>query len=67
MVDRHSWNLDMWFEGDWSSEGPGVSKPPKKQFLLESKSLIELRDWSDQQLDLLGKELQSFAASHDLR
>ena len=62
-----SWNLDQWHEGDWSSEGPGISKPPPKiEFLLESKSLIELRDWSEQQLELLGKNLQSLAASKGL-
>ena len=67
MVDIHSWNLDQWHEGDWSSEGPGISKPPPKiEFLLESKSLIELRDWSEQQLELLGKNLQSLAASKGL-
>jgi hypothetical protein len=66
MVDRHLWNLDMWLEGDWSNVGPGIVQPPKKQFYLESKSLIELRDWSDHQLAVLGNELESFAASHGL-
>jgi hypothetical protein len=66
MVDRHLWNLDMWFEGDWSNVGPGIVQPPKKQFYLESKSLIELRDWSDHQLAVLGNELESVAASHGL-
>jgi hypothetical protein len=64
----NSWNRDMWEEGDWRNEGPGVGRPPpKKEFLLESKSLVEMRDWSDQQLDLLGKELESLAAHHGLR
>jgi hypothetical protein len=54
MVDLHSWNLDLWFEGKLS----------KKVFSIESKSLIEVRDWSDQQLDLLSKELESLAAHH---
>ena len=57
-----SWNLDQWFEGDWSNEGPGVGKPPpKREFLLESRSLIELRDWLEQELELLGKTLQNLA------
>ena len=63
----HSWNRDMWEEGDWGNAGPGVVKPPKKELFLEPKMLVELRDWSDQQLELLGKELESLAASHGLR
>jgi hypothetical protein len=68
-VDRpDAWNLHQWSEGDWSNEGPGVGKlPPKREFLLESKSLIELRDWLDQHLEQLGKKLQSLAASKGLK
>ena len=67
MVDIHSWDLNMWFAGDWSNAGGGVGKPlPKKEFQIESKSLIELRDWSDQQLELLGKELENLATSKGL-
>jgi hypothetical protein len=56
MVDRHSWNLDLWFAG----------KVLPKEVLLTPKSLIEVRDWTDQQLDLLGKELESLAAAKGL-
>ena len=68
MVGRQSWNLDQWYEGDWSSAGPGGGKsPPQEEFQIETKSLIDLRDWTDQQLELIGKELESLAASHGLR
>lgn len=41
MVDIHSWNLDLWYESDWSSAAPGVRKsPPKKEFQIQTKSLI---------------------------
>jgi hypothetical protein len=67
MVNIHSWNLDMWFAGNWRYAGGGVSIPlPKKEFQIETKSLIDLRDWMDEQLELLGKKLQNLAVSKGL-
>jgi hypothetical protein len=67
MVDIHSWNLDQWYEGDWSSAGGGVGKPlPEREFSIGSKPLTELRDWVDHQLELLGKTLQNLAAGRGL-
>ena len=37
--------------------------PRKKAFQIETKSLIDLRDWVDEQLELLGKKLQNLAVS----
>jgi hypothetical protein len=68
MMDMHSWNLDQWYEGEWSSVGEGVGKPmAEKEFQIESKSLTGLRDWLHRQLELLGKRLQSLAAGRGLR
>jgi hypothetical protein len=64
----NSWNLDQWVEGEWSNAGPGVGNPPpKKEISLEPKMLNGFRDWLDQQLELLSKELQSLADFHGLR
>jgi hypothetical protein len=68
MVDIHSWNLDLWHEGDWSNAGGGVGKPlPKKEFSIGSQTLTELRDWLDRQLEMLGKTLESLAAGRRLK
>jgi len=40
---------------------------PQEEFQIETKSLIEVRDWTDQQLDLLGKELERLADSKGYR
>jgi hypothetical protein len=53
----NSRNLDLWFEG----------KVSKKELSLEPRTLVDLREWLEQQLELLGKELESLAAFHDLR
>jgi hypothetical protein len=63
MVSHQSWNLDQWHEGDWGRTVPGG---PQEEFEIQTKSLIDLRDWTDQQLDLLGKELKSLADSKGL-
>jgi hypothetical protein len=48
-------------KGDWSCAGPrGGKSPPQEEFQIETKSLIDLRDWTDQQLELLGKELEAW-------
>jgi hypothetical protein len=60
------WNLELWFEGGSSNRETGVGKPQIRNFPIESKSLIELRNWSDQQLELLGKNLQNLAISKGL-
>jgi len=61
-----AWNLDQWYEGDWSNAGPGVVKPLKKEFSLQTQSLIELRDWVDQKLELLGETLRNLATGRRL-
>ncbi len=67
MVDIQSWDLNVWYEGDWSSTASGVKKSPrKKAFQIETKSLIDLRDWVDKQLELLGEKLQNLAVSKGL-
>ena len=64
MVSRQSWNFDQWHEGDWSKAVPGG---PQEEAQIETKSLIEVRDWTDQRLDLLGKELERLADSKGYR
>jgi hypothetical protein len=68
MVDIHLWNLDLWYEGDWSNAGGGVGKPlPEKEFSIGSQSLTELRDWLNRQIEMLGKTLESLAAGRRLK
>jgi hypothetical protein len=64
----NSWDLDQWYDGDWSNAGPGVGNPsPKREISLEPKMLIDFRDWLDQQLELLGSELENLMAYHGLQ
>jgi hypothetical protein len=53
----NTWNLDLWFEG----------KVLKKELSLEARTLVELHEWLEQQLELLSKELESLAAKSGLR
>jgi hypothetical protein len=64
MVSLQLWNLDQWHEGDWSRAIPGG---PQEEFQIETKSLIDLRNWVDKQLELLGEQLQNLAVSKGLR
>jgi hypothetical protein len=53
----NTWNLDLWFGG----------KVSKKELSLEPRTLVELHEWLEQQLELLSKELESLAAIRGLR